>query len=80
MRGLRVVAVDAVLHQQLPVGGEAVLVGAADDLDRTAAAVDDEIDVVLGVGEIGGQVVDVGVEAGEHEAPVGLHALHPFEP
>ncbi len=80
VRGLCVVSVDAILHQQLPVGREAVLVGAADYLHRPVAAVDDEIDVILGVGEIGGQVDDVGVEAGEHEATVGLHALHPLEP
>ncbi len=80
MGGLRVVAVDAVLHQQLPVGGETVLVGAADDLHRAAAAVDDEVDVLLGVAEVGGEFDDAGVEAGEHEAPVGLHALQALEP
>ena len=30
--------------------------------------------------EVGAQVDDVGVEAGEHEAPVGLNAFHPPQP
>ena len=80
MGGLGVVAVDAVLHQQLPVRGEAVLVGAPGHLDIAAAPVDHQVDVVLGAGEIGGQVDDLGIEAGEDEAAVGLDTRYPLEP
>src|SRR6202035_1072635 len=79
MGGFGVVAVETVFHQQLPVGREAVLVGAADHFDRSAAAVDDKVDVVLGAGQIAGQVNDVGVEAGEDKAPIGLDPRHSLE-
>ena len=46
----QVIVVDAVLHHQLPVGGDVVFLHAGDDLHLARRRlVDDEVDVVLGV-------------------------------
>src|SRR4029077_8831113 len=53
----QVVVVDAVLDQQLPVRLDVVLLHAGDDLHAAGRRlVDDEIDVILGAGQIGDEI------------------------
>ena len=73
MGGRQVIVVDAVLHHQLPTGGDVVFLHAGDDLHLPRRRlIDDEVDVVLGAAEIVGERIGIGVEAHEPEAAILL--------
>ncbi len=79
MRRRQVIVVDAVLDHQLPVGGDVVFLHAGDDLHLPGRRlVDDEIDVVLGAGEIVGERLRVRVEVHEPEAAILLEPRRPL--
>ena len=79
MRALGVVAVDAVLLQQLPVGVRAVLLRAADDLHAVGPLARDQLQVVGGAGQVGLERFHLGVEADEDEARAGIEARHALQ-
>ena len=68
MGGYPVVAVGAVLVEQLPVGGNAVLLGIAHGLHALRAVVGDIDEIGLGAGQVFIQRNGIAVEAHEHEA------------
>ena len=75
MRCRQVIVVDGVLDHQLPVGRDVVFLHAGDDLHLAGRRlVDDEVDVVLGAGEIVVQRRRVGIEVHEPEAAIVLEA------
>ncbi len=76
MGGDGVVAIDAVLGEQLPVRLDAVLVGPLDDLHLPVGGVDHQVQVLDRAGEVADQILDSRVEAGEHESPVTVHPGH----
>ena len=81
MRRRQVIIVDAVLHHQLPVGGDVVFLHASDDLHLPGRRlVDHEVDVVLGAGEIVGERLHVLVEAHEPEAAILFESGRLLEP
>ena len=69
-------AVDAVLRQQLPVGVDEVVLSAADDLHAGFALVGDQVDDLLGPGEVVRQADGVAIEIDEVEVAVVLEARH----
>ena len=73
----RVVAVDAVFRQQLPVGTHRVFLRAADDRHLGFGLVADHIEIFLDRAEIIGEALDVPVEADEIEIAIALAAAAP---
>ena len=76
MRRHRVVAVDAVLGQQLPVGADRVFLAAADDRHAGVGLVADHVEIFLGVAEVIRQRNDVRIEGDEIEVAVAFIARH----
>ena len=75
--GHGVVGVEAVLHQQLPVGPHRVQVGAAEHRHALLALVGHQVDHGAGVAQVGGQVGAGGAPVAEHEPPVRLDPGRP---
>jgi hypothetical protein len=75
-----VIAVHAVLKQQLPIGLHAVGLRALHDLDILAAEIDHVVEIFLGVSKIALEALDLRIVADEDHAPVVLHAWHRPEP
>ena len=73
----QVIIVDAVLDQKLPVGADVVFLRAGNDLHLAGRRlVDDEIDVFLGLAEIGVEIDGVAIEIGEIEVAIGFEPRH----
>ena len=72
MRGRRVIAVEAVFHQELPVRTNTVFLGAADDFHARFGLVHHDVDVSLGIGEIIGQRNCIAIQIQEIEAAIIL--------
>ena len=73
------IAVHAVLDQELPVRLHAVGLRAGHDLDLLAAEFEHQVEIFAGVAEIAGQTLDCRVEADKHHAAVAFKARHRFE-
>ena len=81
MRGEQVIVVEAVLHQQLPVGTDVVLLRAVDDLHAAGRRLlEHEVDVFARRPQVFRQRHGIGVEIQEHEAAVGLDARRLHQP
>jgi len=79
MGGRGVVAVDAVLDQQLPVGANAVFLRAADDVHAGLGLVGHQIKVFTRIAQVGGQVDDILVEGDKVKATVFLQPGGPHQ-
>ena len=73
MRRDQVIAVQAVFHQQLPVGFHRVLVGAANHPHPCFRLVHDQVKVFSCVRQVRNQVLHVRIETHEVEPPVALN-------
>lgn len=72
-----VIAVGAVLGGELPVAFVDIAGRAAQHLEAFRRLVDDHVDDLRRLAQVLGQRPDIGVEAAEQEATVGLEARHP---
>ena len=68
----RVVAVEAVFSQQFPVGGETVFLSPANDFHTVLTLVDQDVDIVRGIGQIGLERDRLSVEIDEIEAAIAV--------
>ena len=66
------IAVHAVFAQQLPVGSHGVLVGALGDLHADFGLIGDEVQVLLGAGQVFDQRFYVGIKTDEAKTPVAV--------
>jgi len=73
-----VIVVDAVLHHQLPIGRNVVFLHARDDLHRPDGDWSTRIRCILGVAEIVGQRLDVGLRD-MNQKPILLETGRPLE-
>src|SRR5260221_596 len=75
----RMVAVDAVLGQQLPVGADRIFLAAGDDRHAGIGLVADDVEILFGVAKVLFERNDVRIEGNEVEVAIGFvtgHGLH----
>lgn len=76
MRGERVIAVDRVLGEQLPVGAHGIFLRAADDSHAHLGLIGDDVEIVLHRAEVAVEGLGIFVEADEAEVAESLESRH----
>ena len=76
MRRHRMIAVDAVLGQQLPIGADRIFLAACHDRHATLGLIADDVEILPGVTEILVERNDVCIEGNEIEVAIAFVARH----